>query len=151
MWNVSQFYVQSLGTYSLMTDFQISSLSYADQQTNESIKSRVLYTPVHIIDERLCCMSTELCLPRSSSAYCQSLRTVNTSCCYTVTIITVPANKYPFVSCCLLHNAISVWHCTASNMMPGRQCGHDLSDTWFSQQLSEDSVFLFCYTASSVW
>jgi hypothetical protein len=56
----------------------------------------------------------------------------------------------PFVSCYLFHDAISFWHCTASNIIAGRQCGHDISDMSLSQRFSEDSDFL-CFLCRVEW
>jgi hypothetical protein len=46
-----------------------------------------------IIDEGSRCILSELGLPRPSSADCQELHTVSTTCSYTVTFITVPTNN----------------------------------------------------------
>jgi len=60
----------------------------------------MFFSQLYIItDEGSSSISSELCLPISSSADCQHLHTVSATCSYTVTFITVPANK---VSICFV-------------------------------------------------
>jgi len=152
VWNITQFYVQQLETYSLVTDFQIHSLSYANQMDNQKHKttysldtSTLLVLKGHVVFCRnLACPDPAVpniknCTPSVPPAVTLSHSSLSLQ------------TNYPFFSCCLFHDAISVWHCTAASEIAGRPNGHDLSDMRFSQRFSKDSRFLVCFTASTDW
>jgi len=69
------------------------------RRTNKRMRPHVFRHLYTISEEGWCRILSELGMPKSSSADCQELHTVSTTCCYTVTIITVPANN---VSICFV-------------------------------------------------
>jgi len=139
VWNVTKFYVQQLETYCLMTHFQFPSLSYAKQTDNQKLKA------IRSLD-------TSTLLLMKSLLYSVGIRPAQIQQCW---LSTTPHSQchlqshsslslqttYPFLSCCLFHDAISFWHSTVSSMITGRPNGHYLSDLRFSQRCSIYSRF----------
>jgi len=152
VWNVTQFYVQQFETYSSVTDYQIPSLSYLNQTDNQKHKSSC-----SVANSTLLLMKVHVVFCRNYVCTDPAVPTVNISTLSVPSTVTPPNSSlsiqstYPFVSCCLFHDAISVWHCTVSGMIAGRPKGHDLLDTRFSQRFSEYSRFLVFHTASTDW
>jgi len=152
VWNVTQFYVLQLEMYSSVTDFQIPSLSYANQTDDQKYKSSRI-----LANSTLLVMKVHAVFCRNYARPDPAVPTVNNSTPSVPPAVTPPHSSlslqttYPFVSCCLFYDVISVWHCTVSSMIAGWPNGHDLSDMSFSQRCSMYSRYLVSYTASTDW